>query len=145
MYVCIYVCRPNSFIVGLGTGQKQMENQGLEENQGLLASWEAASWRADFVVAKDGSGNYKTINEAVAALARRGQSRSNRVVIYVKSGVYPENVEIRRGMKNVMFVGDGIDKTIVTSNRNVPDGATTFGSATFGKHFINIALGKLSS
>ncbi|XXG75927.1 hypothetical protein AAC387_Pa08g0391 [Persea americana] len=104
---------------------------------GLLASWEAAAWRADFVVAKDGSGNYKTINEAVAALALRGRSSSSRVVIYVKSGVYPENVEIRWGLKNVMFVGDGIDKTIVTSNRNVPDGATTFGSATFAKHFIN--------
>lgn len=97
------------------------------------------------MVAKDDSGNYKTINEAVAALALRGRSSSSRVVIYVKSGVYPENVEIRWGLKNVMFVGDGIDKTIVTSNRNVPDGATTFGSATFGKHFINNALGKLSS
>lgn len=112
-----------------------MENQGLQENlQGLQASWEANALRAAFVVAKDGSGNYKTISEAVAALARRGRSRPNRVVIYVKSGVYAEHVEIGRNMKNVMLVGDRIDKTIVTGNRNVPDGGSTFGSATFGRH-----------
>nr|CAD1831155.1 unnamed protein product [Ananas comosus var. bracteatus] len=35
-------------------------------------------------------------------------------------------------MKNVMFVGDGIDRTVVTGDRNVPDGYTTFSSATFG-------------
>ncbi|KAK1262517.1 putative pectinesterase/pectinesterase inhibitor 36 [Acorus gramineus] len=31
-----------------------------------------------------------------------------------------------------MFVGDGIDRTIVTGNRNVLDRSTTFRSATFG-------------
>ncbi|XP_058104588.1 probable pectinesterase/pectinesterase inhibitor 36 isoform X2 [Magnolia sinica] len=102
------------------------------ENLGLLGSWNASSRKADFVVAKDGSGNYKTINEAVAALAQRGHRRPYRVVIYVKSGVYVENVEIDRDMKNVMFVGDGIDRTIVTGSQNVPDGSTTFRSATFG-------------
>lgn len=88
---------------------------------------------ADIVVAQDGSGNYKTIGEAVDTLRgwrrRRGD---NRVVVYVKSGTYKENVEIDRHMKNVMFVGDGIDRTVVTGDRNVPDGYTTFSSATFG-------------
>ncbi|KAF8379275.1 hypothetical protein HHK36_028708 [Tetracentron sinense] len=101
-------------------------------NQRNLVSWDATISKADFVVAKDGSGNYKTINEAVAALAKMGQKRPDRLVIYVKSGVYSEKVEIERDMKNVMFVGDGIDKTIVTGNRNVQDGATTLSSATFG-------------
>ncbi|RZC54010.1 hypothetical protein C5167_012870 [Papaver somniferum] len=106
----------------------------LGQNKGLLATWDASTAKADFVVAKDGSGNFKTINEAVAELHRqkRDQGQPPRVVIYVKSGVYSENVEIDRGMKNVMFVGDGIDKTIVTGNKNVIDGATTLSSATFG-------------
>ncbi|KAL2477963.1 putative pectinesterase/pectinesterase inhibitor 36 [Forsythia ovata] len=99
---------------------------------GILASWNAATSKADLVVAQDGSGNYKTINEAVAALARVHSNRPKRTVVYVKSGVYHEKVEIRRDLKNVMFVGDGMDKTIVTGNQNVQDGSSTLSSSTFG-------------
>ena len=67
-------------------------------------------------MAKDGSGTHTTINDAVAALSRIGHDGSQRIIIYVKSGVYNENVEIERNMKNVIFVGDGMDKTIVTGN-----------------------------
>ncbi|KAL3814933.1 hypothetical protein ACJIZ3_016201 [Penstemon smallii] len=98
-----------------------------------LASWNAATSNADFVVAQDGSGNYRTINEAVAAVARLGHTRPERVVIYVKSGTYNEKVEIGSYLKNLMFVGDGMDQTIVTGNRNVQDGSTTMNSATFGR------------
>nr|GMD34812.1 probable pectinesterase/pectinesterase inhibitor 36 [Ipomoea batatas]GMD38131.1 probable pectinesterase/pectinesterase inhibitor 36 [Ipomoea batatas] len=98
---------------------------------GLLDSWSSASSKANIVVAQDGSGNYKTINEAVSALSRMGNGGERRVVVYVKAGVYNERVEIERGMKNVMLVGDGMDRTIITGNRNVQDGSTTFGSATF--------------
>ncbi|KAK4476508.1 hypothetical protein RD792_015664 [Penstemon davidsonii] len=97
-----------------------------------LASWNAATSDADFVVAQDGSGNHRTINEAVAALARLGHNRPERVVIYVKSGTYNEKVEIGSDPKNLMFVGDGMDQTIVTGNHNVQDGSTTMNSATFG-------------
>lgn len=115
--------------------------QNLNQNGGLLATWNAATAKADLVVAQDGSGNYKTINEAVQAVSRMGRNRPRRVIIYVKSGVYNERVEIIRNMNNLMFVGDGIDKTIVTGNRNVLDGATTSSSATFGKpSFIIVML-----
>ncbi|ONK68500.1 uncharacterized protein A4U43_C05F12410 [Asparagus officinalis] len=83
------------------------------------------------VVAQDGSGNYRTINEAVQALHRE-HNGDRRAIVYVKSGVYEEYVEIARNLRNMMFVGDGIDKTIVTGNHNVPDGYTTYRSATFG-------------
>lgn len=99
-----------------------------------MPSWNAETSKADIVVAQDGSGNYKTINEAVAALSR--MTRPERTIVYVKSGTYSENVEIGRGLNNLMFIGDGIDKTIVTGNKNVPDGANTFGSATFGKSYL---------
>ncbi|XP_042012338.1 pectinesterase-like [Salvia splendens] len=99
---------------------------------GSLAAWNAATSNADYVVAQDGSGRYKTINEAVVVIARSGENRPERVIVHVKSGVYRENVEIGRKLTNLMLVGDGIDKTIVTGNRNVQDGATTFSSATFG-------------
>lgn len=116
------------------------KSQNLEQNEGLLASWSASSFKADLVVAQDGSGSYKTINGAVVALAIMGKNRPQRVIIYVKSGVYKENVEIRRDLENVMFVGDGIDKTTVTGDKNVKDGDTTLTSATFGKPHYTLFL-----
>lgn len=89
-----------------------------------------ATPKADLVVAKDGSGNYMTISEAVAASVKQ-RSGTNRFVIYVKRGVYKENVEIKKSMKNLMVIGDGIDATIVTGSKNNQDGSTTFRSATF--------------
>uniref|UniRef100_A0A2N9IJ67 Pectinesterase n=1 Tax=Fagus sylvatica TaxID=28930 RepID=A0A2N9IJ67_FAGSY len=116
----------------MGKGKGKPVGQKIDQNGGNLISWNPATSKANFIVAKDGSGTHTTINDAVAALSRMGHDGSQRIIIYVKSGVYNENVEIERNMKNVMFVGDGMDKTIVTGNRNVPDGSTTFNSATFG-------------
>jgi len=56
----------------------------------------------------------------------------NRFVIHIKAGAYFENVEVMRKQTNLMFVGDGIGKTVVKASRNVVDGWTTFQSATVG-------------
>ncbi|MED6180416.1 hypothetical protein PIB30_010046 [Stylosanthes scabra] len=99
--------------------------------------------KADVLVAQDGSGSYKTITEGVAAAARIGGGR--RVVVHVKAGVYRENVVIKKTVKNIMIVGDGIDATVVTGNGNAQDGSTTFRSATFGAAahlYISIMTGK---
>ncbi|KAK9274266.1 hypothetical protein L1049_019080 [Liquidambar formosana] len=119
--------------VGTGTGTGVPRTPKSNQTEGLLTSWNATTSKADLVVAKDGTGTHTTISDAVAALAKMGRRRPKRVIIYVKSGVYVEQVEIRMGMKNVIFIGDGIDRTIVTANQNVLEGSsTTFGSATFG-------------
>ncbi|KAJ1437902.1 Pectinesterase, catalytic [Sesbania bispinosa] len=85
--------------------------------------------KADIVVAQDDTGNYKTISEGVAAAAKL--SGKGRVVIHVKAGVYKESIDIKRSMKNLMIIGDGMSSTIVTGNNNAQDGSTTFRSATF--------------
>lgn len=105
----------------------------------MLVSWNPTRSRADFVVAQDGSATHRTISQALAVVSRMGKSRLNRVIIYIKAGVYKEKIEIDRHMKNIMLVGDGMDRTIVTNNRNVPDGSTTYGSATFGIIYMNIS------
>ncbi|CAL1413403.1 unnamed protein product [Linum trigynum] len=93
--------------------------------------------KAHLVVAQDGSGDYSTISEAVAASAemRRGRVAHGhgrrRFVIYVKRGIYRESVEIKKSMNNIMLIGDGIDATIVSNCKNVRDGFTTYRSATF--------------
>ncbi|GMN49836.1 hypothetical protein TIFTF001_018994 [Ficus carica] len=83
--------------------------------------------KANIVVAKDGSGNYKTVKEAVDAVPKNSK---NRFVVYVKKGTYKENVELVKNKQNVMLVGDGMDSTIITGSLNVIDGSTTFKSAT---------------
>lgn len=87
--------------------------------------------KPNLVVAQDGSGNFRTINQAVAATAKR--KGSGRFVIYVKAGIYRENVEIGSKLKNIMLVGDGIGRTIITGSRSVGGGSTTFKSATVGE------------
>ncbi|KAI7755448.1 hypothetical protein M8C21_015913 [Ambrosia artemisiifolia] len=91
----------------------------------LLQSSNPAS-KANAVVAQDGSGDYKTIGAAVAA----AKSSGGRYVIYVKAGTYNEYIEIKPN--NIMLVGDGIGKTIITGSRSVGGGYTSFGSATMG-------------
>ncbi|XP_042420197.1 pectinesterase-like [Zingiber officinale] len=81
----------------------------------------------DLVVAKDGSGNFTTVSEAVAAAPNNSKQR---FVIYVKAGTYLENVEVPMSKKNLMLMGDEIRKTVIKASRNVVDGWTTFRSAT---------------
>ncbi|XVF86991.1 hypothetical protein PTKIN_Ptkin18bG0084800 [Pterospermum kingtungense] len=81
----------------------------------------------DVVVAADGSGDYKTVSEAVAEAPQRS---SKRYVIKIKAGVYRENVEVPKKKTNIMFMGEGRTSTIITGSRNVVDGSTTFHSAT---------------
>nr|GEY20772.1 putative pectinesterase/pectinesterase inhibitor 24 [Tanacetum cinerariifolium] len=100
-----------------------------------------AGIKANVVVAKDGSGKYKKISDALKAVPEKSKKR---FVIYVKKGVYYENVRIEKPMWNVMIIGDGKDKTIVSGNKNVVDGTPTFQSATFavfGKGFIARDMG----
>lgn len=85
---------------------------------------------ANVTVAKDGSGEVKSIQEAV----KRVPSRSLRpFVIYIKEGEYEENVVVDKNKWNVVMVGDGMYKTIITGNKNFIDGTPTFSTATFGE------------
>ncbi|QHO54419.1 pectinesterase 2 isoform X4 [Arachis duranensis] len=90
----------------------------------LLQASSPAS-RANVVVAKDGSGKYTTVSAAINAAPKKSNGR---YVIYVKGGIYNEQVEIKT--KNIMLVGDGIGKTIITGSKSVGGGTTTFRSAT---------------
>ncbi|XP_058077348.1 putative pectinesterase/pectinesterase inhibitor 22 [Magnolia sinica] len=82
----------------------------------------------DVVVALDGSGRYRSIMEAVNHAPDHSRRR---YVIYVKKGVYRENVEMKKKKMNIMLVGDGMGATVVTGSRNFMQGWTTFRTATF--------------
>ncbi|KAK7337725.1 hypothetical protein VNO77_18311 [Canavalia gladiata] len=83
------------------------------------------------VVNPDGSGNYTTINDAVAAAPNNTGGVSGFFVIHVVGGVYEEYVSIPKYKQYLMMIGDGINQTIITGNRSVSAGWTTFNSATF--------------
>ncbi|KAJ9183673.1 hypothetical protein P3X46_007496 [Hevea brasiliensis] len=91
---------------------------------------------ADAIVAADGTGNFTKIMDAVSAAPDYSMRR---YVIYIKKGFYNEYVEIKKKKWNLMMVGDGMGVTVISGNRSVIDGWTTFRSATFavsGRGFI---------
>ncbi|KAL3641932.1 hypothetical protein CASFOL_012747 [Castilleja foliolosa] len=86
-----------------------------------------AKAKPNAVVAQDGSGQFKTIKEAIATVPKKNKVT---FVIYVKAGVYKEHVEIPKGAHNIVMYGDGPSKTIITDKKNFAAGTKTFQSAT---------------
>ncbi|RZR72863.1 hypothetical protein BHM03_00018014 [Ensete ventricosum] len=94
-------------------------------------------------VAKDGSGNFTSVGDAVAFAPNNTAIEDGYFAIYIEEGVYSENVVVPKNKKNLILIGVGINRTIITSNRSVVDGWTTFASATFvvhGERFIAIDI-----
>lgn len=94
----------------------------------LLAA-SPASIKPNAVVAKDGSGKYSTIQDALDKVPKK---RKGVYVIYIKQGVYKEYITVNKTMTKLMFIGDGPTKTIITGNKNFVDGIPTFKTATVG-------------
>ncbi|KMZ63426.1 pectin methylesterase, family CE8 [Zostera marina] len=86
-----------------------------------------AEWVADLIVAQDGSGNFTSISDAVAALT---ENTSKRFVIKIMPGEYTENIMIDKDKPNVTLIGSGVNITVLKSNRSVKTGWTTTTSAT---------------
>lgn len=94
----------------------------------------AATLKPDAVVAKDGSGQFKTISEAVATLPKKN---TKPFVIFVKAGIYKEYVVIAKGQNNIALIGEGPLKTRITGNKCVKTGTPTFRSATLCEFSLN--------
>ncbi|KAG6782322.1 hypothetical protein POTOM_011720 [Populus tomentosa] len=86
-------------------------------------------------VAKDGTGDCKTLREAVEKIPKKSESR---FVIHVKEGEYVENVILDKSKWNVMIYGEGKDKTIVSGSLNFVDGTPTFSTATFVSSLVEL-------
>lgn len=66
-----------------------------------------------FTVAQDGSGNYKTIQEAVNSFRDHMQVR---VRLYIKNGVYTEKLVIPSWKPNIHVVGESKEGVIITGD-----------------------------
>jgi len=115
----------------------QVDSEGLPTwfsgaDRKLLAQVQKGAAAApNAVVAKDGSGKFKSIKEAINAYPANLQGR---YVIYVKTGVYDESILIPKKSANILIYGDGPGKTVVTGRKNFVDGVKTMQTATFGMH-----------
>src|SRR5262245_61761284 len=71
----------------------------------------------DAVVAADGSGDYKTVQEAINAVPQT-TNESHRWRIFVKAGIYREVVYVQREKRFVSLVGEDPIGTVITYNLN---------------------------
>ncbi|KAF1883217.1 hypothetical protein Lal_00030320 [Lupinus albus] len=136
----------NSLAINMDFLKQNAENQKSETKE-AFPSWFSrhdrkllqanSKTKAHLVVARDGSGHFKNVQDALNAAARR--KIKTRFIVHVKKGVYVENIEVEKNNDNIMLIGDGMANTIITSSRSVQDGFTTYSSATAGidgLHFI---------
>ncbi len=65
----------------------------------------------DFVVAKDSSGNFTTVQEAINAVP---DFRKNRTTIFIKKGTYKEKLVLPASKTLVSFIGEDLEHTILT-------------------------------
>lgn len=70
----------------------------------------------EIVVAKDGTGDYTTIQEAVNSAKNFPDKR---IFIYVKNGIYKEKVKIHAWNTQITLKGESAEKTIVTYDDNI--------------------------
>jgi len=81
-----------------------------------------------FTVAKDGTGDYKFIQDAIDAM-RVFPLQS--ITLFIKNGVYNEKIVLPSDNTDVTFVGESVDKTIIVFNDYSGRGRTnTFTSYT---------------
>ena len=66
-----------------------------------------------FTVAKDGSGDYRYIQDAIDAMRVYPLSP---ITLYIRNGVYNEKIELPETNTDVSFIGESVDKTIISFN-----------------------------
>lgn len=81
-----------------------------------------------FTVAKDGTGDFKYIQDAIDAMRVYPLQR---ITLYIKNGVYNEKIELPAPNTDVSFIGESVDSTIINFNDYSGRGKlTTFTSYT---------------
>lgn len=95
----------------------------------------AQSSQKKLTVAKDGSGDFTTIQAAVNAVRDLGQWR---VTILIKKGIYQEKLMIPSWKTKISLIGEGRDQTIITNNdysgKELTGARDAFGNTKFSTY-----------
>lgn len=87
--------------------------------------------KVSVTVCKEGC-DYSTVQAAVNAAP---VNKDEKFVVYIKAGSYVEKVRVPFDRKNVVFLGDGIGKTVISGDAfSGQPGITTYESATVGMY-----------
>ncbi|NTS40376.1 pectinesterase [Flavisolibacter sp. BT320] len=90
-----------------------------------------------FTVAKDGSGDYRFIQDAIDAMRVFPLAP---ITLYIKNGIYNEKIELPANNTDVRFIGESVDKTIITfsdySGRGRHTTFTSYTAKISGNRFV---------
>lgn len=102
----------------------------------LLLSHARAQY--DIIVAKDGSGNYTTVQAAVNAAPSNSAARTT---IYIKNGSYYEVITVPTNKTNLTFIGQSNTGTVLTydnyASKINPATGQAYGTSGSASTFIN--------
>jgi PelA/Pel-15E family pectate lyase len=94
----------------------------------MIKAQNAAGGKPDLIVALDGSGNVKSVQEAVD---RVPENNKKRFVIFIKPGIYREQVRIPANKPYISFIGESPEKTVLTFNLSNKEAGSTSASYSF--------------
>lgn len=98
----------------------------------FIVSFQAkAEIKDTIVVARDGTGKYRNVQEAIESIRAY---MDYTILIYVKNGTYKEKVIVPAWIKNVIIEGEDINNTIITYD----DHANIDKMGTFRTHTLKI-------
>ena len=90
--------------------------------------------KPNVTVALDGTGNFRSIGEAVATIPNNSDTS---YYIYIKEGTYNESIYIGNEKRNVVMLGDGMDKTKISFDKSNSTEFRTNESATLGELYTH--------
>jgi pectinesterase len=109
----------------------------LTENKLLSQTSNAQQYKYVFTVAKDGTGDYKFIQDAIDAMRVFPLAP---ITLYIKNGVYNEKIELPSNNTDVTFIGESVEKTIITFNDHTGRGKintfTSYTAKICGSRFV---------
>jgi len=77
----------------------------------LKSHAQALKVQHDLVVAKDGSGDFRSIQDAINSVR---VYLPKPITIKIKKGIYIEKIEVYRTLTNITFLGENLDSTIIS-------------------------------
>ncbi|MBD2867093.1 pectinesterase family protein [Paenibacillus arenilitoris] len=117
--------------------------QSVNKNGPGVGSYpQGATPAAVIVVAKDGTGMFASVQAAVDAIP---EGNTDRTIIYIRKGIYEEQVTVPRTKHAVSFIGESKEETIITYTKITGTGfnerATAVESDDFTAENITFANG----
>ncbi len=78
---------------------------------GVLPLAAKDQWKDTIVVARDGTGDYRTLTEAMEGIRA---FMDYKVTVCIKNGFYKEKLIVPSWLENVDFVGESVENTVIT-------------------------------